>query len=526
MARCPYCLGPNPAGSTICYTCGRVVAGSSGMNVRVGVAPHGGELVQNVRRGPAPNMTIRRDGRRRRKRNSNFRNMVLVVAVAFLFLFTPAQQQISNQLEKLMGELEDLLGPARIYPVAANYQVERTVELSNPTGASINFAYELYIPPSVRTDFAFETEGFIQDDFQHPTESLQSISSMTIRSEYNDTICCISSDTVDLPLDNSGWPLLADDAIDLINSRIYWPPVGTGSDRCSVSKCAIWEGEIGSSHTQFLKVTYSVTSYSFTWWDGEEAPDEAGRSNTGIAINHDNAGVYGDYQDSSRGHLNTMFDQIGDVSQWYDRDPGPNANWAIDGEHPIVVQLADEIESSLNEENKNSPYAFAHAAFTKIRDSIVYELDTDGGTARSGPQCISDQRGDCDEQSNAWMSLLRTRGIPAWYEFGPMTDTYFGDWEGHAWANVIFPLDESWCITNNIDISTCFVEGEVDVVNNRWLLHTPTTLTEWIEEPSYKGEAAYDFYRPLSIPCNPCWLESWETIDYTHMGQGTFKVRG
>ena len=73
MARCPYCLGPNPAGSTICYTCGRVVAGSSGMNVRVGVAPHGGELVQNVRRGPAPNMTIRRDGRRRRKRNSNFR---------------------------------------------------------------------------------------------------------------------------------------------------------------------------------------------------------------------------------------------------------------------------------------------------------------------------------------------------------------------------------------------------------------------------------------------------------------------
>ena len=45
---------------------------------------------------------------------------------------------------------------------------------------------------------------------------------------------------------------------------------------------------------------------------------------------------------------------------------------AVDGDSNVVIALADEIESSLNPEDVNSPYAFAHTAFIKIRDSIVY----------------------------------------------------------------------------------------------------------------------------------------------------------
>ena len=68
------------------------------------------------------------------------------------------------------------------------------------------------------------------------------------------------------------------------------------------------------------------------------------------------------------------------------------------------------------------------------------------------------------------------------------------------------------------------VEGEVDVVNNRWLLHTPTTMTEWIEQPSFEGEASYNFYRPLSIGCVNCWTESWETIGEPEIMGGTYRV--
>ncbi|MCS5534462.1 MAG: transglutaminase family protein, partial [Candidatus Poseidoniales archaeon] len=205
-----------------------------------------------------------------------------------------------------------------------------------------------------------------------------------------------------------------------------------------------------------------------------------------------------------------------------DRDPGPSRNWAIDGMDPVVIELANEIGSSLATDDAEDPYAFAHAAFIKIRDSIVYSQGL--SPARSGPSCIVDERGDCDEQSNAWMSLLRTRNIPSWYEFGPMTDGQFSGWEPHAWSNAIFPFDEDWCNDRNILLSSCFVEGEVDVVNNRWLLHTPTTMTEWIEDPSNLGEAAYDFYRPLAIVCVNCWTESWDTIGEPIITGGTYRV--
>ena len=75
-----------------------------------------------------------------------------------------------------------------------------------------------------------------------------------------------------------------------------------------------------------------------------------------------------------------------------------------------------------------------------------------------------------------------------------------------------------------IDLTTCFVEGEVDVVNNRWLLHTPTTLTEWIETPSHNGEINFERYRPLSIGCIQCWTETWETIGSPDISGGTYRV--
>ena len=59
------------------------------------------------------------------------------------------------------------------------------------------------------------------------------------------------------------------------------------------------------------------------------------------------------------------------------------------------LPLADEIESSLNPEDVNSLPLFAHAAFIKIRDSIVYSR----GLSSTWWTCIVDE-GDCDEQSD------------------------------------------------------------------------------------------------------------------------------
>ena len=514
MARCPYCLSPNPASSSICHSCGRVVLGTRGMTIRVGVPTPGGDLVHRARKGPPPGLNVRRGGKRReKKKKRNFKNMILVVAIAFLFLFTPAQERISSQLEKWLDSLLDEFGPAREYPVHAAYTAERSVNLLNPHSQVISFRYEMPIP-TIRTDFGIDDGGHqLSDGTQYPVMTLQDVSSMTAHADG-------SNNMVNIPL-LDGEYLSENSAISLDStSEIFWPGTGSGSDHCSVTRCAIWQGEIPPGQVISLIVQYEVTGSSFTWWGGDKAPSEAPRSQAGFSIDNSNSGVYADYQRS--GTLDTMYDQFGAHKQWYDRDSGPSQNWAIDGTNSVVVELADEIESSLAPEDIEDPYAFAHAAFIKIRDSIVYSQGL--APARSGSACIVDGRGDCDEQSNAWMSLLRTRNIPAWYEFGPMTDSQYNSWEPHAWSNTIFPFDEDWCNQNNILLERCFVVGEVDVVNNRWLLHTPTTMTEWIEEPSYLGEDAYDFYRPLSIGCVNCWTETWETISEPLITGGTYRV--
>ena len=486
------------------------------MSMRVGSPTPGGQLVHGARRGPPPGLNVRRGGKQRRakKKNSNLRKVVLVVAIAFLFVFTPAEERISNQLEKWLDDLLDEFGPAREYPVHAVYTVERQVNLGPNLHQTATFNYELPIP-ALRSDFGIEDSGFTrQDGTVIPVVALQEVVNMVA---YIDG----TSNNVSIPLNNEY--LLGSEAIALdSNSEIFWPPIGGNSDRCSVTKCAIWRGEIPAGQILTLKIKYDVVASSFSWWGGERAPDNAPKSQYGFSMHDGNAGTYDDYDRSGR--LDTMYDQFGAHKLWYDRSSSDGtSNWAIDGLDSNVIELADEIQSSLDASESDSPYSFAHAAFIKIRDSIVY---SDGlkGTARSGPACILDGRGDCDEQSNAWMSLLRTRNIPAWYEFGPMTSGEFGAWEAHAWANAIFPFDEEWCNENDIELSSCFVEGEVDVVNNRWLLHTPTTLTEWIEDPSNLGQAAYDFYRPLSISCSFCWTESWETIGEPQITGGTYRV--
>ena len=95
--------------------------------------------------------------------------------IAFLFLFTPAQERISNQLEKWLDSLLDEFGPAREYPVHAEYTVQRNVNLLNPHGQSISFSYELPIP-SMRTDFGISEYGFeLNDGTQYTVESLQEV---------------------------------------------------------------------------------------------------------------------------------------------------------------------------------------------------------------------------------------------------------------------------------------------------------------------------------------------------------------
>jgi DUF2075 family protein len=60
----------------------------------------------------------------------------------------------------------------------------------------------------------------------------------------------------------------------------------------------------------------------------------------------------------------------------------------------------------------------------------------------------------------------------------------------------MLPFNDAWCSANGVNLNDCYIEGSVDVVNNKWLLHTPTAYSEWIEvfDPSDEDEFVSEYY--------------------------------
>jgi hypothetical protein len=148
----------------------------------------------------------------------------------------------------------------------------------------------------------------------------------------------------------------------------------------------------------------------------------------------------------------------------------------------------------LPEGRENNAYAFARAAFDWMHENVPYDKEA-ATVPRTGPTCLADRLGDCDEQTNAFLSVVRTRGIPGWYVFGALVNPLdFATWEMHAWGYIMLPLDSEWCAAQGVLQDNCYVEGSVDVVNNKWLLHTTNAYIDWLEEPDPSGQAIADAY--------------------------------
>jgi hypothetical protein len=102
-------------------------------------------------------------------------------------------------------------------------------------------------------------------------------------------------------------------------------------------------------------------------------------------------------------------------------------------------------------------------------------------------------------------------------------------WEAHAWGYIQLPLKDAWCEERNIAHQSCFVEGQVDVVNNKWLLATPTAYVDWVEEADPSGTLAYEYYHPVrSITYDSGSIErqrSFETLGDVVFSGGTYKVK-
>lgn len=508
MGRCPFCMANTMQGQTICYSCGRVISGAGGMQQRVrgsGAGP-GSTTGSSRGSGRIGYGDVKRRGRRR-KRKSGMSKLVMMGAIVAVFMFTPAQEVLLAQWQKLEGQLGTAFAPYHEYPVNADYEVERSITLFNYGTSEGSFRYTMPIPIE-RTTRGVRPTTFTISGSATTAAELQHVDSMIING------------AISVPTD--GTIVTSDNAITVPGSAtvVFYPGEGTGTEQCVFGPCVRWQGTIPPNGQVDLRVRYSVEGQSYTWWSDSTVDNAVPGKTEGFGIRASNSGTLADIQQREGG---AYWNNYGRHAEWYDRSSGGTGDYAIDGTHPLVITAANEVRASLSAEDQDNALLLARGAFDYVRANVEYGRGLP--LPRNGPTCLQNGLGDCDEQSNAWMSIMRVWQIPSWYEFGALTSGDYAVWEPHGWANVMVPYSAEWCSENGIELSTCYVEASTDVTNNKFMLHTPTAFTEYIEKPDPSGDTINGFYRALSISASQWdWQEHWETVGTPTVTGGTYKV--
>ena len=93
----------------------------------------------------------------------------------------------------------------------------------------------------------------------------------------------------------------------------------------------------------------------------------------------------------------------------------------------------------------------------------------------------------------------------------------FSEWESHGWSNIALPLSEETCSERGITLTSCYITAVVDVVNNKWLLYTPTVYSNFVQDTEHTGDDIDSVYMRISYDSN---LRSFG-VDYSVVGTPT-----
>ena len=470
-----------------------------------------------ARDGLAPKMR-RSQAKMRRRRKGKKKNVVLVIAVACVFMLTPAQEHLMGFWHELQDEIMQKLFRSFEYPIEVEYTLQQQIEVSNAAGAAMPaiFTQHVSLPPqrtSTNTmDYHFQYESSSGADPMSST-LLQDVRSMTVH---------LNGQSVEILCDSCTARLKAN-ALDIDGDLLYWD---YNAGTCSFGPCLKWESRLDPGETKVLRIDYDLWGRSFTWWTTGAIPGKVvGKS---FAISEETSGNFDDIVDRGFGVWHNSY---GKYEKWNERTGSDTkyGTWAIDGTDVTYIKsTANTISSTIPADKQDNVFAFAKATFDWMRENLPYDSNAPVDGSRSGPLCIQEGLGDCDEQSNAFMSIMRTKQVPTWYEFGALTGVTYELWESHAWANIMIPYSDEWCASQQVTMETCFVLGSVDVVNSKWLLHTPTAFTNYIEVASPpSGSHITEYYKSFRGQWDPSAISRnvhWATIAGPTMASGTFTV--
>jgi hypothetical protein len=276
---------------------------------------------------------------------------------------------------------------------------------------------------------------------------------------------------------------------------------GTGdfSDRM------VWQGSLGPGGTEEIVITYNIKTKSIEWDNiGYKTSGKVSDIPNRIQNGYDknlflrDAWPVRDYNDDP--NVDSDNDGIMDERDVDDDNDGKIDKYRIEPSNPEIQDLLNDILSWADISNSgpssdlnvwqvtDAIYRYLRTSENKVNypteEEAYYDNINYGGNPKWATGCFDDRRGDCDDQSILYISLCRAAGIPAWLQIGALYNFWTSEWEGHGWANIYVPLDDSEYNT-----------PMVDVVNNLYKKRDPNRFSEWIDDgiPGRFGTGQYQY---------------------------------
>ena len=173
--------------------------------------------------------------------------------------------------------------------------------------------------------------------------------------------------------------------------------------------------------------------------------------------------------------------------------------WKIQATDPAIVALSKQING-----NEKNVYTILKSTYDWVTKNIAYPGSPQAGDPQSSVETLQSRVGDCDDQSNLYMGLIRAAGVPGWLQLGALYDPSTGGLEGHAWVQTYVPYQNGGGVYVNIDL-----------VNNNFLIWKPSLFCDYTDNGNATDLKNYYYtftYKYNGMP--PTFTDSYSVISY------------
>lgn len=180
--------------------------------------------------------------------------------------------------------------------------------------------------------------------------------------------------------------------------------------------------------------------------------------------------------------------------------------WKILASDPSIVALSKQING-----NETDVYTILRSTYDWVTDNIAYPGSPVPGEPKTSVETLQTRVGDCDDQSNLYLGLIRAAGVPGWLQLGALYDRSANQMEGHAWVQTFIPYANGGGVDVNIDL-----------VNRDFLEWKPWLFCDYTDNGNANDlrnyyYTFYSVYNPNSYQpgAGPSFADSFSVLAYS-----------